>query len=260
MSDESYNELLKSQEWQDKRREILKRDTYSCQRCGKGNNDVELNSINFEVFGNDTKMELFVNSSFLNTNVVKLITNGKDFLYVKSNKDGMFSMNAYNIFVGVNFVYKNKITYDFNGTTIDYINHNVFIKLNINIEAIDRFIKILSSKLDFNEIEIDKEGFFLFQKEDKNEYTKNSHLNIHHRCYRKSFDIWDQPDEDYITLCNVCHKIIHSNQLIPFYNEKGHIYQFMKPCPRCNGYKRFEQYKKIQNGICFQCNGLGYII
>lgn len=36
-------------------------------------------------------------------------------------------------------------------------------------------------------------------------------------------------------------------------------YEALIECPRCNGVKKFEVYKDIENGVCFQCDGAGTI-
>ena len=110
-------------------------------------------------------------------------------------------------------------------------------------------------------LEVDNEAFWLIEYGIENLSCKNGNkLEVHHKCYRKNQAIWDQDDSEYITLCNICHEIVHNNQLIPFYNENGGIIQFMTPCLKCNSTGYLKQYSHISNGICFSCNGLGSLI
>jgi hypothetical protein len=90
-------------------------------------------------------------------------------------------------------------------------------------------------------------------------YKKEKWLHVHHKCYRAGVDIWDQSDDEYITLCNVCHRIVHDRQLIPYYDQSGRIYQFLEQCDRCGGTGYFKHYKHVQNGTCFKCNGMRLI-
>jgi hypothetical protein len=147
------------------------------------------------------------------------------------------------------------------GSLLNYSKISFFQKnIDSNIEWID-FLKIkIKDESDLSKFEIDREGLYFTRKSNANEFAKSSDLHIHHKCYRKNLEIWSQPNDEYITLCNVCHRIVHETQLIPFYNENGDILQYMTPCWKCSGQRYLYCYRHIDGGICYACNGRGYEI
>ena len=85
------------------------------------------------------------------------------------------------------------------------------------------------------------------------------YLHVHHKFYILSIHPWEYSNEDLITLCSECHKEIHSKSVIPVYStvyDKNNLN--LTPCHRCDGVGVFEEYRHINNGICFHCNGAKY--
>ena len=85
-------------------------------------------------------------------------------------------------------------------------------------------------------------------------------LHVHHLYYVKSKHPWEYSDEALITLCNGCHLKTHETEVIPVYKmENGNRIGIpAETCSRCHGAGYFPQYKKVENGICFQCRGTRY--
>ena len=90
---------------------------------------------------------------------------------------------------------------------------------------------------------------------DFKDWTNVSGLHVHHLYYKLRTKPWEYKDEALITLCWICHEEIHKNSTIDIYNEKGIKINSIKSCKRCYGAGFIPQFKHVQNGICFQCNG-----
>ncbi|MBL6950694.1 MAG: hypothetical protein ISR57_08640 [Bacteroidales bacterium] len=84
-------------------------------------------------------------------------------------------------------------------------------------------------------------------------YIKDIH--IHHKYYQKGKMAWEYPNDALITLCWSCHEELHQNKDIEVKDESGNIIGFYKVCSRCHGAGWFPQYKHVENGICFKCEG-----
>ncbi|AOZ98829.1 MULTISPECIES: HNH endonuclease [Flavobacterium] len=248
----SYNELLNDQRWRTKRNQILVRDKHTCQRCGISPSS-NFNATSFKLGTNfQTNFGIEYINEDSNTKIIRLVKNtGQEIICKTSLAEYQINLTTeYTILV--NFAIKNFIKYPYNGATVNNLKDNIFISPGTNSALIKALEKHKST------LAIDLEGIWFVEKKNEEEFSKNSQaLHVHHKCYRKNYEIWNQDDDDYVSLCNVCHQIVHINQLIPYYDEVGRIYQYMKPCPRCNGKRILECYKHVQNGICFQCKGEG---
>ena len=82
-------------------------------------------------------------------------------------------------------------------------------------------------------------------------------LNVHHKNYILGRKAWEYSDLDLVTLCNECHLSVHKAIGVKVYsNENGFMTEVkLTPCLRCGGTGYFPEYKNVQNGICFRCNG-----
>lgn len=89
-----------------------------------------------------------------------------------------------------------------------------------------------------------------------------SRLHVHHKHYIYGLDPWEYKDTELITLCEDCHKEIHSTTEIHHYrlNKKTNMLEQVEftPCCRCDGVGYFSEYRHVQNGICFRCHGARY--
>lgn len=253
----NYSDLLKSDEWKKKRKKILERDNYECQRCGVAKNKdlrTQALTVSSKDFGLFKKIE-FVSDHGLNSNVISLILPNDKKILAKTNfPNGDLDKGLDYAFV-INLAFKNSIIYPYNGSTLFDSKNNIF-----HGQSNTFFHNTISKKLKDSNTEIDKEGIWFVPKDKINEFAKdNVLLHVHHKCYRQNIEIWNQKDEEYVTLCNVCHSIVHHNQLIPYYDGNGNIFQYMTPCPKCDGRRRLECYKHVDNGICYRCMGTGKI-
>ena len=84
-------------------------------------------------------------------------------------------------------------------------------------------------------------------------------LHVHHSYYQKGRTPWDYPDEALQTLCWVCHESLHSQITVPYLDEQGNEIGRLTPCGKCAGAGYLPEYKHVQEGICFSCQGARYI-
>jgi hypothetical protein len=84
-------------------------------------------------------------------------------------------------------------------------------------------------------------------------------LHVHHTYYQDGLLPWDYPSESLKTFCYKCHETLHKNEQIPRYDKSGRLIGNLTPCPRCIGAGWFPQYKHVENGICFYCQGARFV-
>lgn len=78
-------------------------------------------------------------------------------------------------------------------------------------------------------------------------------LHIHHEKYIENRLPWEYKNNFLKTLCHYCHETVHSETDIPVYNEyESEIIEYTD-CDRCGGIGYLEQYRHVENGICFKC-------
>ena len=83
------------------------------------------------------------------------------------------------------------------------------------------------------------------------------HLEVHHKLYIRDRLPWDYENDDLITVCDPCHRKIHKEEKISFYDkERNKLFHF-EPCSRCGGTGNIPHYNHVQGGICFKCWGAG---
>ena len=83
-------------------------------------------------------------------------------------------------------------------------------------------------------------------------------LHIHHKYYIKGLRAWEYKNDALITLCQTCHENLHKDQETPIYDDNFELIGHYKNCKRCHGAGVFPKYSHVQDGICFECNGLRY--
>ncbi len=93
-----------------------------------------------------------------------------------------------------------------------------------------------------------------------NSGTIDNPLNVHHRYYLYKRYAWSYDNSALITLCKMCHKLVHRTMppLIYTKNKDRLIVMNFTPCYRCNGEGYFPEYKRIESGVCFRCRGARY--
>lgn len=87
-------------------------------------------------------------------------------------------------------------------------------------------------------------------------------LNIHHEYYIRGLMPWEYDNDSLITLCQDCHMKVHSSHPTPIYKSliAKQLDGIAQICSRCGGSGYLPQYKHVEGGVCFKCNGEGVYI
>lgn len=254
-----YQQLLRTPEWRGKTIEILKRDSHTCQRCGT-RSDRQLTTHRPIQLDKILKTSEFFYESFTSDkrNIrLKLGGTHKGFL-CKSPHSVQELRNSDNLVFLFQTVWKDAIKYPFKAT-LGKLNFDPDVHNQIEIDPLVKLFRVYLKK-NFR-LDVDLEGVYIMRNDVCKEsiYSKDSNIfQVHHMCYRKGIEIWEHPNEEYVTLCNVCHDIVHENQDIPFYDERGREIQDLEKCDRCGGKGYMPEYRHVENGVCFKCRGTGY--
>lgn len=255
---ENYQVLLKNPLWLLKRKEILERDNYTCKRCGCGKKTQhKTKAYNFEVdFPYEVEFIESYNSSF---NIIRIIKKNVFNIIGKTqiSQDSFNKKNKYSLVL--NFGVRGVLDNYFNGSMENQSStyNRFFFEEYPNKDILNSAYKQITDLTK----EIDLDNIWFVDEKNIGLYEKNFlSLHIHHKCYRSNYQIWNQNNLEYVTLCNICHNTIHKNINIPFYDKYENVSHFMKACDRCNGTGFLTQYSHIQNGLCFKCNGNCYSI
>lgn len=257
MINTSYQELLKTPEWGNKKVEILKRDDYTCQRCGTGRNKI-IKTTKIPLNNKDEISFASYNLSTKDCRKMRLKLNQHhQGIPFKSHLSITDLREHKNLVLLLQFVRKNHFTYPY-VATLGKINFDSELNDLVNNDIIFNYLW-RKNFVKSPELDIDLEGIYILDEKECSEsaYSKNHILlEVHHKCYRRNLPIWAQSNDEYVTLCNVCHDIIHENQNIPFFD----VYENIEPisdCGRCNGKGYLPHYRHVQNGVCFKCTGWG---
>lgn len=269
-----YKEQLETTEWTKKREQILFRDHYQCQSCGKhgicGQNIfIEVKDIKQlkEYIGDKSILEL------LNTSLYKDISiedNKEDFEVVMDDEYFPPIKKAGYLFYPI-------ITTN----SIQIPSHYLFYGKSNDIKEIfeycfhaeNMFTEILGCNRSKNiippfflqAIKLNGKDVFQFITKNKSiiirkESATTPVLNIHHKSYIMNRLAWEYDNSNLITLCENCHEEEHIQQEIPLYDENLNLISHIETCDRCNGLGYIKQYNYYHNGICFKCEGKGVII
>ncbi len=90
---------------------------------------------------------------------------------------------------------------------------------------------------------------------------KETILHVHHMFYLEGRLPWDYDNENLITFCCECHRKWHLENPVKYFSfdsEGRLIEKHYNICKRCSGAGWFPEYKNVDNGICFRCNGRRY--
>lgn len=253
----TYQDKLQTKEWKSKRKEILSRDKNSCQRCGINRyNEIPTKAIILE----SSILKSFgfaeVVSNMINVSLVKIVEANTDLNIVVKNLTGLTTIDrSKNYFLIINFIKKNKNDYSFKGVKFaEAINQQMF-----EGQRYESFKKQYQETLVKGNFEIDKFGFFLMIAKDDEIFGKQSSpLEVHHLCYRKNTEIWNQKNEEYATLCNICHQITHQHFKIPVIDSNNVKIESLVPCKKCGGRRILSEFRHVEGGICFRCRGEGF--
>lgn len=253
----TYQELLETEEWKQKRKEILTRDSNICQRCGisaKDGNSTRPLQIKKNLVEQFEVIEFFKEKS-QKANLV-LLKFKDSVTYVKSYLNELNKKENCDYTIMVNFIKKDFLNYPYQGSILNNNKKNFLQDNKKNVWLNNAYNKVNDESLSF---ELDLEGMWLVKWEEHEPYIKNcSSLEVHHKCYRENKMIWAQEDSEYVTLCNICHLIVHETTRIPFYDKYGVDFKYRQDCSRCRGTGYLKHYSYYKNGVCFECQGLGF--
>lgn len=244
----TYGDLLLAQEWQDRRYEVLLRDSLTCQICF---NKSYLTAKNFSTF-----LIRKTATEYLYRARVYLLESRKIFggffnissnpeleTIIKEKKENQtlisFSTNGDSIIVEALFELPFKIRPDhpclkWNTEKVSLNDQRLRLRLkNKLIEEIQRNL----SKIKWH-------------------FVKG--LHVHHKYYRINTLPWEYGDNALQTCCLDCHERIHEEQTINLFDKKGKIITSLTPCDRCHGAGWIPKYSHVEGGICFKCYGAKY--
>ena len=277
MNIEEYAQLLKNKEWEKKRESILKRDDYTCQKCGcRG-----FSFRSFKISNYSELEELMYGWTIEDKPVIDFL---KD---IKWSSDEYISMSIFER----KHIRLNRWLINFSdneNNTFSYVSDNSLLHsylkeefLNIKIcnndressTSIDLYaFKLRSCNLN-NYIKIfDKVGdvsilidnkLYIFRTQNPYHIFRFKFLNfvtlhVHHKYYIENKNPWEYDNDALITLCSECHSETHNQEATPLFSKDGQLLILNLPiCNRCNGRGVLPQYKYYMNGVCFKCLGTG---
>lgn len=239
----TYQELLLDTNWQEKRADILKRESYKCQDC--------FNQEYQQIFESGLIMSNKLKHGTAQNSIVK----GKFIIKIWDIKRNVVETS----FLELDSLFDlNKSYIAYYETTNNYA--NIFalklfdsskIELNNNILEIAR--NGIRGKFTENTQHLISAPIL---KSDKWLYVKG--LHVHHTYYQHDLFPWEYPNDSLRVLCWSCHEKRHQNKTIPVYKSDGTRQGVLTYCFRCHGAGIFPEYKHVQSGICFRCHGARY--
>lgn len=236
-----YPSQLETYEWKQKRIEILERDKYRCQICGKGKSTVLYNPSS----DRDSDISIGIDYSYSTISIDDILFTHfsvQDFIDIISAKN--LSLTPTDYVVSSN---------DILGVLAEPHTN----EFPVNCEDVEiNLVRHPTGML-----------YFIVNREEDNLSNIKLHtpyfidhpisLNVHHKHYIIGHKAWEYDDEDLVTLCNECHTKVHHAIGAPVYLHKnGYMKEVpLTPCFRCEGTGYFPEYKHVENGICFRCRG-----
>ena len=261
----TYPELLQTSEWKEKRKKILARDKWECQKCFNNsitsNHNVGLFEAKNKIAYGVTKRIFIQNENgsfgglvgnyivpYLNSNLVAYFNQEEGYINVvglrklcveelKLIKHKLDTTKRYAL-----KEFKREKTRNFQDT--EDVNNDEKDKK----KRLDEFI--LNRNNVFKQFSI---------KSIENYKWVFSRLDIHHKYYQDGRLPWEYPNDALLTLCRSCHETHHRNEEILHFDESGRNIGKLNPCPKCLGLGYLQQYNHIENGICFLCNGSRFV-
>lgn len=282
MNIEEYAELLKTSEWKEKRESILKRDDYTCQKCGRRGFSYRSLKISGYAELDELMKECSINGQPI-SNFLKSIE-WKDKVYTPMI---IFEQKYVKRKRWIISFKDNKSKRPFSFVVDDYPLHPSYIKYEKEDLRVWHSGKEMNFPIDFYAFKLsgyygntyylkirNDEGdisiyingkFFCFRTSKYGLFRYIAldfvTLHVHHKYYIEDRFPWEYDDDSLITLCSDCHSETHENNKTPLFDKHGSILVSDLPiCDRCNGRGELPQYKYYMNGICFKCHGAGVII
>lgn len=269
----NYRQLLEDKRWFDKRLEIIKRDQFICQQCSNEKLlDFNKNEISNGVIGTDGFMYLKYNNHWfklknMSSEIIQSLR-VSEFTIQFNNTRLEINKNGGQDFIDIEIVGIRKL--DSFEIEMHRLNDllNSLIKLNLNKKeylndilnnhqhvfeklGYEKFVSILNSE----------EVFVIsdYIKQDEFDWIYLFKLNVHHTYYKEGKLPWEYEDDSMITLCEDCHAEIHEKEQILYLDKNGHPRLDLSYCQKCSGTGYIPMYNYYYNGICFNCDGTGFL-
>ncbi|WP_455638141.1 HNH endonuclease [Parabacteroides sp.] len=268
----TYEEQLKTKEWKEKRNKILRRDNYHCQHCGK-----------FGICGDDIHISLHrleeMKDYIIDQQIVNII---KTYLFKDDYKDenkesfevwdnnDKYPIKKISDWLLCPVITENSIDLPYyiickrpNDIKSISVYYTEMFTFSIEMLVCDN-LKNSNALISFQVTRNNSKDIYQISYDNKSIIIRNSKLslpllNIHHKSYIVNHDAWEYENSNLITLCEDCHQKEHEQHEILEYDENNKPIKKMKTCSRCKGIGYIKQYKHYQNGVCFDCHGLGVI-
>lgn len=87
------------------------------------------------------------------------------------------------------------------------------------------------------------------------EWVLVKNLHVHHKYYQSGKMPWEYPNAALVTLCWVCHEELHENSTVLWLDEKGNRKGSLTNCKKCHGAGYLPHYSHVESGVCFSCFG-----
>ncbi len=257
-----YEEQLKTENWDIKRKIILTRDNHECQICYNNNllefykqaifkkidSQIFIDVASFKEFG--AMYTSHLNISYKAKSILEGINNNSIVVY-KVDNDWINIVGLRPLSQNENKHYSDKKNYSIAGKTL------VLVTSGFNTLSKNEQAALISSKIntELNETPMHTK---IIECLDKKNWQFFKSLHIHHKYYQQNKFAWEYPDDALITECWICHEELHKTEKIECRDANGKIIGMLNPCLRCYGAGYFPEYHHIYNGICFRCNGHKY--
>ncbi len=254
----SYQELLLSQEWKKKRKEILERDSFCCSSCSNRN---LIDSLNCGVVHFDNKYHW--PSKIINDKIqLNIIDYKTDSLVKRDVESKIVTPNRDEIYIIYYKVEWRKLSEtssveDFYVIGIRNIEVYEYLKQPIK----DDFLSFLLGHDHYKLRGYISENTYasIYSKEyPKFKWNQVNGLHVHHSYYQSGRDPWEYPNDALTTFCWVCHEKFHKENKVPYLDKNGFKIGEVTPCYRCSGAGEFPEYYHVEHGICFRCRGAKY--
>jgi len=216
----SYQELLSTLDWRNKRYSITGRDKNRCVNCG--------------------------NDSYFKDNKVGKITKGTLAIQIGDYlNDRKILKNVYRVSIAESCVSYSSdsntpsVVHDATFTSYDYFTQERLEGLRVIYEE-NKPVKILC---------VAESGIGYIN------WIFVSNLHVHHNYYQENKLPWQYPDSALVSLCWQCHEELHKNSTVPWLDSKGQLKGKLTNCSRCHGAGYIAKYSHVDNGVCYECYG-----
>ncbi len=248
----TYEDLLKDPQWQAKRKVILDRDQWKCQKC-RNRSYVQPGLFGIPLDPNRNSYSQIVN---LDGDVLEEIKIGEGgyavlphraMVYFSKDESGKIDVAA-----------ARKLTKKETETA----SWNTVPEMKAH-QSIDSFCKELMENFKRFQTQRNQMLASLQPKTDA-EYSALKWLfvrgiHVHHTFYRLGRDPWDYPNESLQTLCRKCHHELHQTTSVPVLDTEENVIGDFKPCTTCDGTGYRAQFHYHMGGVCFTCMGKKYL-